>query len=342
VWCEGSVPSKGAVRVLRPYPGGMEYTLAHGTANDFVVLADLDDRIELSAMLARALCDRRRGVGADGVLRLGAPATGAADVFMDHRNADGSTALMCGNGVRVVAKHVLDHGLLDARRASGTATGADGPLADVVRVQTRSGVKVVRVVARHADGRVDEVAVDMGHPVLAAADVPFRADDDTGVLHTVELDDAALVSLLGKDAVEFAVVSMGNPHAVLTVDDVDVAPVSTLGPWIESHRRFPQQANVGFAQVVSREAVRLRVFERGVGETAACGTGACAAVVALQRQGLVDTEVAVHLPGGTLTIAHSAGGTVTMTGPAVEVAHGVLDTAWSDAVRRAELEVDAP
>lgn len=318
----------------------MEYTLAHGTANDFVVLADLDGTIELSAVLARALCDRRRGLGADGVLRLGAPSTPDADVFMDHRNADGSTAQMCGNGVRVVAKHVLDHGLLASRDGSGAAVAARDR--DVVRVATRSGVKAVRVVARHADGTVAEVAVDMGAPVLEPTDVPFRADDATAVLHTVELDDPALVSAFGKDAIEFAVVSMGNPHAVLSVDDVDAAPVESLGPWLEAHRRFPDHANVGFAQVLARDAIRLRVFERGVGETAACGTGACAAVVALQRQGLVDAEVAVHLPGGTLTIAYTAGGTVTMTGPAVEVAHGVLDTAWSSAARRDEREVDEP
>lgn len=310
----------------------MEFTLAHGTANDFVVLADLDDRIELSAVLARALTDRRRGLGADGVLRLGAPRTADAEVFMDHRNADGTTAQMCGNGVRVVAKHLLDHGLLDA-------TGADR---QAVRVGTRSGVKTVRVVERHADGTVAEVAVDMGVPVLAPARVPFRADDDAAALHRVGLDDAALVTALGKDSVEFAVVSMGNPHAVLIVDDVAAAPVAGLGVWLGAHDRFPEGVNVGFAQILARDAIRLRVNERGVGETAACGTGACAAVVALQGQGLVDAEVAVHLPGGTLTVRHTAGGSVTMTGPAVEVAHGVLDASWSSAARRGELEVETP
>jgi diaminopimelate epimerase len=312
--------------------GGMDYTLAHGTANDFVVLADLDDRIELSATLARALSDRRRGLGADGVLRLGAPRSSDADVFMDHRNADGTTARMCGNGVRVVAKHLLDHGLL--------ASAGAGP--DVVRVGTRSGVKLVRVVERHADGTVAEVAVDMGLPVLSPSQVPFRADDEDAVLHRISLDDPALVTALGKDSVEVAVVSMGNPHAVLSVEDVDTAPVAGLGAWLGGHARFPEGANVGFAQILGRDAIRLRVNERGVGETAACGTGACGAVVVLQRQGLVDAEVAVHLPGGTLTVAHAAGGTVMMTGPAVEVAHGVLDESWSSAVRRGEPEVETP
>ncbi len=308
----------------------MDFTLAHGTANDFVVLADLDDRLELSAVLARALTDRRRGLGADGVLRLGAPRTAGADVFMDHRNADGTTARMCGNGVRVVAKHLLDHGLL----------GAADP--DVVRVGTRSGVKAVRVVARHPDGTVAEVAVDMGAPELNPAQVPFRADDVDAVMHRVALDDAALIAQLGKDTVEFAVVSMGTPHAVVSVDDVATAPVAGLGAWLGAHDRFPEGVNVGFAQVLGRDAIRLRVNERGVGETAACGTGACGAVVALQRRGLVDVEVAVHLPGGTLTVRHTAGGTVMMTGPAVEVAHGVLDPSWASAVRRGELEVETP
>jgi len=310
----------------------MDYTLAHGTANDFVVLADLDDRLELSAVLARALTDRRRGLGADGVLRLGAPRVADADVFMDHRNADGTTARMCGNGVRVVAKHLLDHGLL----------GPDQSARDVVRVDTRGGVRIVRVVERHADGTVAQVAVDMGVPVLTPAQVPFRADDEAALLQRIGLDDGALVAALGKDAVEFAVVSMGNPHAVLVVDDVATAPVRDLGAWLGAHERFPEGANVGFARVLDRDAIELRVNERGVGETAACGTGACAAVVALQRQGLVDAEVAVHLPGGTLSIVHTAGGPVTMTGPAVEVAHGVLDAAWSAAVRRDELEVETP
>ncbi len=283
----------------------MDYTLAHGTANDFVVLADLDDRQPLSADLARALCDRRRGLGADGVLRLG-PGEGEAQVFMDHRNADGSTAEMCGNGVRVVAKHVVDHGLV--------APDDDG----VLRIGTRGGVKPVTV---HLDpqGLVDEVAVDMGLPILAPADVPFEADQEQALLHRIELDDTTI---------ELSVVSMGNPHGVLTVDDVSRAPVGSLGPRLETHRRFPAKANIGFAEVVDRAQIRLRVWERGVGETAACGTGACAAVVVLQRQDLLDTDVAVRLPGGTLRIHHDAGGTVTMTGPAVEVASGRLDPHW--------------
>jgi len=283
----------------------MEYTLAHGTANDFVVLVDLDDQRPLSAELTRALCDRRRGLGADGVLRL-APGTGDAQVFMDHRNADGSTAEMCGNGVRVVAKHVVDHGLLQP--------DPDG----ILRVGTRSGVKPVRVHLGD-DGSVADVSVDMGAPVQTPAAVPFEADDPEALVHRVELRQGD---------VELAVVSMGNPHGVVLVDDAHAAAVHDLGPQLETHRRFPAKANIGFAEVVGHAHLRLRVWERGVGETAACGTGACAAVVALQARGLLGDEVAVDLPGGTLNIAHRPGGTVTLMGPAVEIASGVLSSAW--------------
>jgi diaminopimelate epimerase len=287
----------------------MRFTKAHGTGNDFVVLADPDDRLEVSAGLVRALCDRRRGVGADGVLRLGAP-DGEADIFMDYRNADGSVVEMCGNGVRVTAKHAVDHGLVAA---------AD----DVVRVGTRAGVKPVRIV-RGADGLVVAATVDMGPPILAPDEVPFEAGTDAPS-HQVEVGD---------QTVRLGVASMGNPHAVVPVDDVDAAPVTTLGPRLETHPRFPAKVNAGFAQVLTPTEIRLRVWERGVGETQACGTGACAAVVVLQRLGQLDERVDVRLPGGTLVVRHVDGGTVEMTGPAVEVAHGDLDVSWLAAVHQ--------
>lgn len=291
---------------MATYPAGMEFTLAHGTANDFVVFTDLDDRLVLSAGLVRALADRRRGLGADGVIRIGGGGEDA-DVFMDYRNADGSVVEMCGNGVRVVAKHVVDHQLVEP-------TG-DG----VVRVGTRAGVKPVRIVGRHADGRVASVAVDMGPPKFRPELVPFAAADPDALRHHLEVDG---------EVVGFSVVSMGNPHAVLVVDDVDAAPVQRLGARLERDPGFPQGVNVGFAEVVADRQLRLRVWERGVGETAACGTGACAAVVALQRLSLLGQQVAVDLPGGRLDVEHIDGGTVTMTGPAVEVASGTLDTGW--------------
>ena len=289
----------------------MRFTKAHGTGNDFVVLADLEDRIDVSAELVQALCDRRHGVGGDGVLRLGAPPEGA-DVFMDYRNADGTAVEMCGNGVRVVAKHLVDHGLVPAN-------------AQTVQVATRSGIKSVQV-ERDEQGRLWRATVDMGEPILDPERVPFlaRSGDEHALEQEVVVDGAL---------VRFGVVSMGNPHAVLEVDDVDVAPVAALGPRLERHSSFPNKVNVGFAEVVALDEIRLRVWERGVGETAACGTGACAAVVALQRRGRVGEVVDVHLPGGTLTIRHASGGTVLLTGPAAEVAHGDLDEAWLAATR---------
>ncbi|MTV24028.1 diaminopimelate epimerase [Nitriliruptoraceae bacterium ZYF776] len=297
----------------------METIKAHGTANDFVVVPDLDDEVALSADLVRALTDRRRGVGGDGVIRIGAaPADQPdADVFMDYRNADGTIVETCGNGVRVTAKVAVDHHL--------AVPDADGTL----RIATRAGTKPVTV-HHAADGTVDEVAVDMGPPILTPAEVPFEADDPADaevVTHELDVDGTAL---------EVGVVSMGNPHVVTLVDDVDAAPVTTLGPRLEHHPRFPAKVNAGFAQVVDRTTIRLRVWERGVGETAACGTGACAAVVALQRRGLLGERVAVHLPGGVLTIAHRPGSSVTMTGPAVEVGRLHLDDAWLAAVAAAD------
>ena len=299
----------------------MHFTLAHGTANDFVVLPDLDDQVVLSAALARALADRRRGLGGDGVIRIGAPPgeQPGAQVFMDHRNADGTHAEMCGNGVRVVAKHVVDHGLV--------AVDDD----ERVHIATRAGTRTVRIVERHADGTVAAVAVDMGPPQLEPSRVPFVAADPAALHHAVELDGAAAAAA-GGDHLDVAVVSMGNPHAVVTVASVADTPVEVLGPALERHERFPNGANVGFAEIVDDAAVRLRVFERGVGETAACGTGACAAVVALQRAGAVGPRVEVELPGGVLTVEHADGGSVTMTGPAVEVGHGRLDERWLGAV----------
>jgi diaminopimelate epimerase len=294
----------------------MEFTKAHGTSNDFVVLTDLDDSLELSDTVVRALADRRRGIGADGVIRIGGGRDGA-HAFMDYRNADGSVVEMCGNGVRVVAKLVVDHGLV--------SPDADGTL----RIGTRAGIKPVQVVERHPDGLVATVAVDMGPPDFDPTRVPFEADDPDTVQHQMIVDGGLLT---------MSVVSMGNPHGVVTVDDVGVAPVTTVGPRMATDPRFPQGANIGFAQIVDRSTIQLRVWERGVGETAACGTGACAAVVTLQRAAALDAEVAVHLPGGTLTVHHDPGGTVTMTGPAVEVGRGVLDAAWLAAAERGEME----
>ena len=281
----------------------MDFWKAHGTANDFVVLRDLDDELDLSAELVRALCDRRRGIGGDGVLRLGA-AEGAADVFMDYRNADGSIAEMCGNGVRVVAKHVVDHGLVQPR--DGTLT-----------VGTRGGDKAVEV-ELGPGGLVVRARVDMGPPSFDPVEVPFDATD---WCDQVDADGTS---------VTVAAVSMGNPHAVIEVDDVATAPVRQLGPLLETHPRFPKRTNVEFVARRSDRAVDLRVWERGIGETASCGTGICAAWAALHRLGKVSTGGTVTVPGGTLTLQYDPARhpSVFLAGPAVEVGSGRLTAAW--------------
>ena len=281
---------------------GMDVIKAHGTGNDFVVVVDLDDRLDLHAPLVQALCHRRTGIGADGVIRIGAPRSGG-DVFMDYRNADGAAVEMCGNGVRVVAKTVRDRGL----------AGAD----DVVAVDTRDGVKAVEV-RRGDDGRVVAATVDMGSPHWAAGDIPVQVDDPQEFHLDVAPDRT------------WTAVSMGNPHAVTRVADVATAPVADLGPRIETHPVFPKATNVEFARVRGHDEIDLRVWERGVGETQACGTGACAALVVLRADGLVGDEAVLHLPGGDLTVSYRpddhAG--VLLTGAAEEVATLTLDPAW--------------
>jgi diaminopimelate epimerase len=262
----------------------VEFVKAHGTGNDFVVVEDLADRYRVTPELVRAVCDRHFGIGADGLIRI-APGD-AAPYFMDYRNADGSLAEMCGNGVRVVGKYLGDRGYVGSE----------------LDLETRAGVKHLEL---HADDRggVDRVTVDMGPPVLE--------DED----RKLEVDGRAVTATC---------VSMGNPHAVLFVDDVDAAPVPTLGPALERHPAFPEGTNVEFVQVVDDGVVRQRTWERGVGETLACGTGACAVAVASQARGLAGRPLRVELRGGFLELDWTPGGGVRMTGPAREVAHGTI------------------
>jgi diaminopimelate epimerase len=265
----------------------MQFIKAHGAGNDFVLLPDHEDTFVLSAAFVRAVCDRHLGVGGDGVIRL-APGGGDSDVFMDYRNADGSVAEMCGNGVRCVAKYAADRGLV---------TG------DVVRVGTRAGTKAVRVVERHADGRVSTVRVDMGAPAVVETQVlPVDGGDR-----------------------EATFVSMGNPHVVLVVDDVAAAPLASWAPQIS--RRFPQGANVEVIAPAGADRILGRIFERGVGETMASGTGGSAMAVAASVRGLSGRDVTVALPGGQLRVRWTEE-TLFVTGGAEEVAHGTLDESW--------------
>jgi diaminopimelate epimerase len=269
----------------------LRFTKMHGLGNDFVVLDGVRQRVDLSPAQVRLLADRRFGVGCDQVL-LVERAQGDADFRYRIFNADGFEVEQCGNGARCFVVFVRDHGLTTKRE---------------LRVETAGGLIVPRL---EADG---QVTVDMGVPRFAAADVPFSGGE--GALDEVLDVDGAPVRI--------SVLSMGNPHAVQVVPDVDAAPVATQGPRIERHARFPQRVNAGYMQVVDRATIRLRVWERGAGETLACGTGACAAVVAGVRLGLLDSPVRVHVRGGELVIAWPGEGRpVQMTGPAATVFEG--------------------
>jgi diaminopimelate epimerase len=270
----------------------LRFTKMHGCGNDFVVLDGVAQRIDLSPDQIRRLADRRFGVGCDQVL-LVEPARGPdADFRYRIFNADGGEVEQCGNGARCFVKFVRDRGLTGKR---------------AIRVETAAGVIVPSL---EADG---QVSVDMGAPRFDPRDVPFVADAPS---ITTPLD-------VDGERVEVSVLSMGNAHAVQVVADVDRAPVASQGPRIERHPRFPNRVNAGYMQIVDRATIRLRVWERGAGETLSCGTGACAAVVAGVRRGLLDSTVRVETRGGTLTIAWPrVDASVRMTGPAVTAFEG--------------------
>ena len=277
-----------------------------GAGNDFVVLDETRGRLGLTEAHYRFLGDRHFGVGADQILTVRpSPAEGIDFEYVIH-NADGNEVEQCGNGSRCFARFVHDKGLTTKDR---------------IRVQTMKGVIEPRL---NADGRV---TVDMGAPVFALADIPFDASGLTlQPMNAWGNWPLALVDVAQAAPLLVATVSMGNPHAVTLVDNVDTAAVATLGPAVQASPRFPQGVNVGFLQIVDRSHVRLRVFERGVGETLACGTGACAAVVSGIRLGLLDASVEVQTRGGVLTIAWAGGdASVFMTGPATTVFHGEID-----------------
>jgi len=275
----------------------LKFTKMQGLGNDFVVLDGVRQRVDLTPADVRALADRHFGVGCDQVLVV-ERAQGNADFRYRIFNASGEEVEHCGNGARCFVVFVRDQGLTDKRE---------------IRVETKNGLIVPRL---EADGRV---TVDMGPPRFAPDEVPFTGGTGAPV-EQLDVD--------GK-VVQVSVLSMGNPHAVQVVADVDAAPVTTQGPRIEHHPRFPQRVNAGYMQVVGRDRIRLRVWERGAGETLACGTGACAAVVAGILRGLLDSTVSVDTRGGRLTIRWAGGENdlncaVWMTGPAVTVFEGEI------------------
>ena len=273
----------------------LRFTKMHGLGNDFMVLDLVSQHAHILPKHAKQWGDRHTGIGFDQLLIVEAPSNPEVDFRYRIFNSDGSEVEQCGNGARCFARFVLDKRLTAKRQ---------------IRVETKSGVIELDI---RSDG---QISVNMGEPRLVPADIPFLATEQA-TRYAVDVD--------GK-IVDLAAVSMGNPHAVLRVNDINNAPVHELGPKIEHHPRFPARVNVGFLQVIDRSRAQLRVWERGAGETQACGTGACAAVVAGILRGLLDSPVRVSMRGGDLLIAWQGDNTpVIMTGPAVTVFSGEID-----------------
>jgi diaminopimelate epimerase len=275
----------------------LRFAKYEGTGNDFVMVVDLEDERPITAEEAARLCDRRFGIGADGLIRI--VRSGDAALFMDYRNADGSVAEMCGNGVRCVAALARDAGLIDM-------TAFD--------VATRAGIRRVDLLA---DGRI---SVEMGHPAFAKSAIPMRGPAWETFL-------AEPFDIGGGTTVKASALSMGNPHLVLLIeDDPDRYHVSHIGPALEHHELFPEGTNVEFAHVTN-EAIVTRVWERGSGEAMACGSGACAVAVAANEAGLAPARTMVRFPGGELEVERREDGEVLLTGPASRVFEGAVDPA---------------
>ena len=273
----------------------LKFSKMHGLGNDFVVLDGIRQQLSLTPEQLRYLADRHFGIGCDQILLVEAAGQPGVDFRYRIFNADGGEVEQCGNGARCFVRFVHDAGLTAKHEIS---------------VETQSGIIAPRL---EDDG---SVTVNMGVPRFLPADIPFLGEGEA-VIHALDVANEML---------EVSVVSMGNPHAVQVVDDVERAPVGTQGPLIENHARFPQRVNAGFMQIVDRHAIKLRVFERGSGETLACGTGACAAAVTGIRRGLLDSPVRVTTRGGDLTIAWAGPAQpVMMTGPAVTVFTGEIE-----------------
>lgn len=273
----------------------LKFTKMHGAGNDFVVIDGVHQEIYLSSEQLRLLADRHFGVGCDQILLVEKSQNVEADFRYRIFNADGGEVEQCGNGARCFVRFVHDHKLTGKRE---------------IVVETKSGLISPRL---EDDGRV---TVNMGAPIFEPARIPFESDSDA-VIQPLDVNGTV---------VQISAVSMGNPHAVQVVEDVEHAPVLSMGPLIENHARFPRRVNVGFMQVVDRGHIKLRVYERGSGETLSCGTGACAAVVSGIRRGLLDSSVQVATRGGVLTINWAGTSSpVLMTGPALTVFEGEIN-----------------
>ncbi|MES1952445.1 diaminopimelate epimerase [Salinisphaera sp. S4-8] len=273
----------------------MRFTKMHGLGNDFVVLDATREPIALDAASARAIADRHFGIGCDQILIVEPPRRDNADFGYRILNSDGSESGQCGNGARCFARYVREQGLTDKDR---------------VVVDVRDGQMVLESLGDH------HYRVALGVPVFDAADIPLRGFDTA--------DEYRLDEVAGR-TLRFAALAIGNPHAVLRVEDIDRADVAVVGPALESHPAFPERVNVGFMQVLTPDRIRLRVYERGAGETLACGSGAAAAAVSGIRAGVLDSHVAVELPGGTAHVDWAGHGKqVYLSGPAERVFDGEL------------------
>ena len=276
----------------------MRFTKMHGCGNDYVYVNLFEEKVENPAEVSIKVSDRHFGIGSDGLITIGP--SDKADFRMHIYNADGSEAEMCGNGIRCVAKYVYDHHLTDKTE---------------ITVETGAGVLILILFPE--DGKVQQVRVDMGEPILTPAEIPVVADGDKVIDEPIEV---------GGKTWNMTCVSMGNPHAVVFVDDTASFPLETYGPLFENHERFPKRTNTEFVQIISRTEANMRVWERGSAETWACGTGTCACVMACILNGKTEDKVLVHLRGGDLTIEYDRESNhVFMTGPATEVFSGEIE-----------------
>lgn len=274
----------------------LEFTKMHGLGNDFMVVDLISQRAHLDAQMIQRMADRKFGIGFDQLLIVEPPDLPNVDFKYRIFNADGSEVEQCGNGVRCFARFVHERQLTQKTK---------------IKVQTKAGVVEPEL------GANGWVRVNMGYPKFLPQQIPFIADEPSELLYDLELAN--------QEQLKVDIVNMGNPHAVTIVPDVITAEVGRIGPQVESHSRFPERVNAGFMQIVDEKRVRLRVFERGSGETLACGTGACAAAVSGIRRGLLQNEVEVELAGGKLQISWKEGDVVWMTGPTANVYEGRLD-----------------
>lgn len=275
----------------------MKFTKMHGCGNDYVYVNLFEEQIADPAQVSIQVSDRHFGIGSDGLITIGP--SDVADFRMRIYNADGSEAEMCGNGIRCVAKYVYDHQLTDKT---------------TITVESGAGIKELTLFV--AEGKVEQVRVDMGEPILSASDIPVLSEKEQVIDEPVTVCDREW---------RMTCVSMGNPHAVVFVEDVEHFPIEQYGPYFENHACFPKRTNTEFVQLISRSEVSMRVWERGSGETWACGTGTCATVMACILNGYTDNKVLVHLRGGDLTIAYDEKTNhVFMTGPATEVFSGEI------------------